>query len=370
MKGGWLEMYNAVLVGCGRISDLHALGYRDFPGARLYGLCDLDISKAETKAKQWGVPKLYRSYEEVLSDPAVQIVEILTPHHLHCTMTEEAARAGKHISVQKPMALDLKEADRMIEAARSSGVALRIYENFVYYPPYVKAKELIEAGEIGEPLSFNLRVRGGTGKGQWEVPLEAWAWRIDPAQGGGCPMMFDHCYHNYSLAIYLMGAVQKVAAWMDQSEIVPGSGIFVKTPATVMWKYRREKAHGVMEVTLSPELQIDTRHYADESRLEITGTRGIIFVNRCTGKLQNRPPLELYRDGVTTSFEDIPCEWDHSFVLATRDLIRSLDKGVQPKLSGAEGRAVLEFTLAAVKAAEKEGPVTLEELPAGEEESP
>ena len=310
------------------------------------------------------VQKIYRCYEEVPPIPP-QIVEILTPHHLHCTMTEEAARAGKHISVQKPMALSLEEADRMIEAARRNGVMLRIYENFVYYPPYVKAGELIKAGEIGEPLSFNLRVRCGTGKGQWDVPLEAWAWRIDPQQGGGCPMMFDHSYHNYSLALHLLGAVEKVTAWMDRSEIVPGSGIFVNTPAAVMWKYRNSKAHGTMEVTLSPELQIDTRHYADESRLEITGTRGIIFVNRCTGKLQNRPPLELYRDGVTTSYEDIPCEWDHSFVMATQDLIRSLEKGVQPKLSGPKGRAVLEFTLAAVKAAETEKQVVLADPPAG-----
>ncbi len=353
-------MYNVVLVGCGRISELHALGYKNLPGARLHGLCDVDISRAETRGKEWGVQKIYRDYEEVLSDPAVQIVEILTPHHLHCTMTEEAARAGKHISVQKPMALNLQEADLMIDAARRGGVMLRIYENFVYYPPYVKAKELIEAGEIGEPLTFNLRVRCGAGKDQWDVPLEAWAWRINPEMGGGCPVMFDHNYHNYSLATYLLGPVEKVAAWMDRSEIVPGSGIFVNAPATVMWKYRNiKRAYGVMDVAMAPELQIDTRHYADESRLEITGTRGIIFVNRCTGKLQNRPPLELYRDGVTTSFEHIRCDWDYSFVKATHDLIDSLEKGVQPKLSGAEGRAVLEFTLAACESAEKEKQVVL-----------
>lgn len=346
-------MYNVAFVGCGRVSDLHALGYKNLSGARLYGLCDLDRSRAEARGREWGVTKIYRSYGEVLDDPEVQIVEILTPHHLHCTMTEEAARAGKHVSVQKPMALNLQEADRMIEAAARGGVMLRIYENFVYYPPYVRAKELIEAGEIGEPLTFNLRVRCGTGQGQWDVPLEAWAWRINPEMGGGCPLMFDHNYHNYSLALYLLGPVGQVAAWMDRSELVPGSGIFVSTPSTVMWKYRKGGMYGVMDVALGPELQIDTRYYADESRLEITGTRGIIFVNRCTGRLQNRPALELYRDGVTTAYEHIPCEWDCSFAAATEDLILSLERGVQPKLSGTEGRAALELTLAAIESAEK-----------------
>lgn len=347
-------MYNVVFAGCGRISDLHALGYRDFSGARLHGLYDVDQTKAEAKSKQWGVPKVYRDYAEALSDPAVHIVEILTPHHLHCSMVEEAARAGKHISVQKPMALSLQEADRMIEAAVRAGVMLRVYENFVYYPPYVKAKQLIEAGEIGEPLTFNLRVRCGTGKGAWHVPADAWAWRLNPDTGGGCPVMFDHNYHNYSLAMYMLGAVEKVTAWMDRTEVISGTGIYVNTPATVMWKHQKERTYGFMEVVFAPELLIDTRHYADESRLEITGTRGIIFVNRSTGKLQNRPAVELYRDGITTAFEDIPGEWDYSFVLATREMIASLETGRQPLLSGAAGRAVLQFSLAARESAEKE----------------
>ncbi len=363
-------MFNVVFVGCGRISDLHAPGYNNLPGARLYGLCDADISKAEAKGKEWGVQRIYRNFEEVLSDPEVQIVEILTPHHLHCAMAVEAARAGKHVSVQKPMALNLKQADEMIEAARQAGVMLRIYENFVFYPPYVKAKELIEAGEIGDPLSFNLRVRCGAGQGQWDVPLEAWAWRINPETGGGCPVMFDHSYHNYSLALYLLGPVEKVAAMMGRTEIIPGTGIYVDAPATVMWQYCGGRVSGVMEVAMAPELQIDTRHYADESRLEITGTRGMIFVNRCTGRLQNRPAVELYRDGVTTAFEHIPCDWDYSFHLATRDLISALQKGLQPRLTGLQGRAALEFTLAACEAAKKNEQVTLETPPGGGDECP
>jgi predicted dehydrogenase len=352
-------MYNVVFAGCGRISDLHALGYRDFPKACLYGLYDIDQAKAGEKAAQYGVSKIYPSFEAVLSDPKVHMVEILTPHHLHCAMARETALAGKHVSVQKPMALNVDEATQMIDAAVSTGVMLRVYENFVYYPPYVKARQLIESGEIGDPLSFNLRVRCGTGKDAWNVPADAWVWRFNPELGGGCPIMFDHGYHNSSLAIYMLGEVEKVSAFMDRQEVMPGSNIFTSTPAAVMWKYRTGKTYGMMDVVMAPELQIDTRHYADESRLEITGTRGIIFVNRCTGKLQNRPAVELYRDGVTTAFEDIPVEWETSFIHATRDFIDCLDRGTQPQLSGPQGRAVLEFTLAAIEAAETQATVIL-----------
>ena len=339
-------MINAVFAGCGRISDLHALGYQDNPAGRIYGVYDPDPEKAKTRGALWQAEKIFQSYEEALTDPAVHLVEILTPHHLHCEMAIAAARAGKHISLQKPMALNLEEADRVIKAAAEAKVSLRVYENFIYYPPYVKARELIDAGEIGVPISFNLRVRCGRGAGAWDVPLDAWQWRFNPQTGGGCPIMFDHNYHNCSLALYLLGAIEKVHAWSDQSEVFPGSGLLVDVPAMVIWKYRREKTYGNMDVVMAPELEIETNHYADESRLEITGSKGIIFVNRCTGRLQNRPPVELYRDGRTTAFENIASGWEESFIAATADLLAALNEGRKARLSGKNGKAALEFTLA------------------------
>ena len=344
-------MINVIFAGCGRISDLHALGYHNNDKARIYGLYDPDRHKAEVKAALWNVEKIYDSYEEALSDPSVDLVEILTPHHLHCQMAVAAADAGKHISLQKPMALNLAEADQIIAAAEKKGILLRVYENFVYYPPYVKARELIEAGEIGDPLSFNLRVRCGVSTGAWNIPADAWPWRFNLQSCGGCPVMFDHNYHNFSLILYMLGSVEKVSAWFDKTEVIPGSGLFLDLPATIMWKYSKGKTYGMMDVTMSSELEIDTSHYADESRLEITGTRGIIFVNRCTGKLQNRPPLELYRGGITTAYENIPAGWEESFKRATADLIDALTEGRQPMLDGRSGREALRLTLAAQESA-------------------
>lgn len=339
-------MINAVFAGCGRISDLHALGYHNNQQGRIYGIYDPDRQKAEIKGALWQVEKIYGSYEEVLADPAVDLIEILTPHHLHCEMAVAAARNGKNISLQKPMALNLDQADQIIKAADESGIILRVYENFVYYPPYIKARELITTGEIGEPLSFNLRVRCGCGAGAWDIPLEAWQWRFNPETGGGCPIMFDHNYHNCSLALYLLGSVEKVCAWIDQSEVIPGSSLMVNVPAIAMWKYRCGKTYGTMDVVMAPELEISTEHYADESRLEITGSKGIIFINRCTGKLQNRPPVELYRDGRTIAFENLAAGWEESFILASRDLLSAMNEGRQARLSGQNGKAVLELTLA------------------------
>ncbi|MDW7738879.1 MAG: Gfo/Idh/MocA family oxidoreductase [Bacillota bacterium] len=340
-------MINVLFAGCGRISDLHALGYENNPDAKIYGLFDPDTEKAENKSNQWKAEKVYPSYAEALADPAITLVEILTPHHLHCEMAVEAAKAGKHVSLQKPMAMSLEEADRIIEAAEKNRITLRIYENFVYYPPYVKARDLIMEGAIGDPLSFNLRVRCGFSPNAWDIPIDSWQWRFNPKTGGGCPVMFDHNYHNFSLALFLLGPVEKIAAWTGETEVIQDSGLTVDTPAAVIWKYKNKSTIGLMDVVMAPELIIDSNYYADESRLEITGTRGIIFVNRCTGQLQNRPPVELYAEGITTSYEHIPAGWEESFKAATRDMIDSIMEGRQPRLSGKEGRDALAMTLAA-----------------------
>ncbi|MDY7080757.1 MAG: Gfo/Idh/MocA family oxidoreductase, partial [Chloroflexota bacterium] len=209
------------IVGCGRISDLHELGYRERDDARIVAVCDTKRKNARAKAKAWGVDRVYTNYQKLLADPKVDLVELLVPHHLHAEMTVEACEAGKHVSVQKPMALTISEADRMIETAENAGVVLRVYENFVFYEPHVRAKEMIEAGEIGEPQMIRMHVNTGTRDDSWKVPLSAWLWRFDEKRCGGGPLVFDHGYHLFSLACYLMGEVERVTAWIDRSPVVP-----------------------------------------------------------------------------------------------------------------------------------------------------
>jgi len=119
------------IVGCGRIADLHALGYQGRADARIAAVCDTRAGAARDKARAWGVDKVYTDYARLLADPEIDLVELLVPHHLHADMTVQACRAGKHVSVQKPMALSLAEAYLMIAAAREARVSLRVFENFV-----------------------------------------------------------------------------------------------------------------------------------------------------------------------------------------------------------------------------------------------
>jgi predicted dehydrogenase len=340
------------IVGCGRISDLHQLGYVGREDARIVAVCDTNRARARKKAKEWGVGKVYTEYLQVLDDKDVDAVELLTPHHLHCPMTVQAAQAGKHISVQKPMALSGAEADEMIAAANHAGVILRVYETFVFYAPAVRAKEMIDAGEIGDVRAVRMHVSTGTADTSWEVPLSAWIWRLNEKQCGGGPLVFDHGYHLFSLGYYLGGPVEKVFAWIDKTPLPEAGGMFkIDAPAAIIFQYKAPHRYGNLDIEHTPKMRIFSEYYGDDDRIEIIGEKGILFINRYTAGTVDLPELMLFKDGKTSPIPVEGVEWHDSFTATTRDFIEKLKTGGQPRLDGPTGKAVLQFTLAALQSA-------------------
>jgi len=340
------------IIGCGRISDLHQMGYRGREDAKIVTVCDTSKAHARQKAKAWGVEKVYTDYSQVLEDTEIDLVELLTPHHLHCPMTVQAAQAGKHISVQKPMALSAAEADEMIAAADKAGVILRVYETFVYYAPAMRAKEMIEAGEIGAVQAVRMHVSTGTGDTAWKVPLSAWLWRFNEKLCGGGPLVFDHGYHLFSLGYYLGGPVEKVYAWIDQTPVKEAGGIVkIDAPAMIMFQYKAAQCYGQLDIEYTPKMRIYSDYYADDDRIEVIGEKGMLFINRYTTKTVDLPELMLFKDGKTTPVPVKGVEWHDSFTATTIDFIEKLKTGGQPRLDGLTGKAVLQFTLAALQSA-------------------
>jgi predicted dehydrogenase len=178
------------MIGVGRITDLHYPAYAGYDKAELAYICAATEEECERRKKQWKVPKATTNYKDVLADPEIDMVEICTPHHLHRTMAVEAAAAGKHIQLQKPMGLNVKECLEIIDAAKRAGVKLKVLENFVFYPPYRKAKSLIDEGEIGEVVSMRIKLGAG-GMGGWYVPLDTWIWRLSETEKGGGAVIYD-----------------------------------------------------------------------------------------------------------------------------------------------------------------------------------
>ena len=181
-----MDKLRVAFIGTGRISDLHALAYLDDERAELVALCDSSIELARERGQRWAVPaeRIFSDYHEMLAQPDIDLVEILLPHHLHYQATLDAVAAGKHVSVQKPMALNLAQADEMVAAARDAGLILKVYENFIFYPPVQRAKALIDNGEIGDLLTIRIKSNSGVSPTAWQVPQSARDWRLNPEECG------------------------------------------------------------------------------------------------------------------------------------------------------------------------------------------
>ena len=337
-------------IGVGRISDLHAIEYLNNPHAAIVALCDRDPALAESRRRAWGVEDalVTADYHELLALEQVDLVEILLPHHLHVEAALAAFAAGKAVSLQKPMATSLEGADGLIAAAGRAAVPFRVFENFIFYPPVAKAKELVDAGAIGTPLTIRIKSNPGSRACAWEVPAAAQTWRQDRAQAGGGPLVFDDGHHKFALAWHFMGPAQEVHAWIDST--TGADGYVFDAPAMISFRFPGAR-YGNLEVVYSPDLPIATEHYAQDDRVEITGTEGVLQINRGHGQLGEVVPVQLYRDGAWTGYGDLETGWERSFVHATRHAIEALRRGAQPRLSGREAREILGFALAAEESA-------------------
>jgi predicted dehydrogenase len=144
-------------------------GWLEHPAGEVTAVYDVDDATRTRRAAQWGC-RAYASLDEMLADPNVDAVEILTPHHLHASQAIAALRAGKHVSLQKPPTRSLVEFDEVAAAAAEAGTTFKVYENFMFYPPHVLARSLIDAGEIGvvrkRPFSASRALGGRVGRGR------------------------------------------------------------------------------------------------------------------------------------------------------------------------------------------------------------
>lgn len=330
------------LIGTGAITDLHYLGYKDSNILEIEAICDTDPEILVKRSKEWGVRYYFTDYNELLSHSNIDAVEVITPHNLHAEIGKAALIAGKHVSIQKPMATTISDCDELIKIAKKSNRLLRVFENFRFYPPMVKAKELLDSGEIGEPLSIRIKVVQGHGGDNWEIPYRRWSWRFDPIKSGDGRVILDYGYHHFSLALWFMGEIEKVKAWITHTPIQ--NNWVIDSPSVAMWKYRGEEKYGSYEAIYSDSLYVPSKYQRPEDEwIELTGSKGLIWINRCTSELIDSPPLVMYRNGETTEFTDIDSDWGSSFIHGINDFGLAIIEKRTSTLTGEEGKDVLQF---------------------------
>ncbi len=346
---------HVAIVGCGRIADMHAPGYAGREDARIFAVCDTDPTLVAKRKQEWNAERVYTDYDALLADPDIDAIEILTPQKLHEPMVIAAARAKKHVALQKPMTIDLKKARRMIEAMKASGRVFRLTDNYIFYPPLVRLREMIDAGEIGTPTNLRIKFISG-GLGGWQVPASSWKWRMQEREEGRGMQTFDHGHHLWAAATYLLGSIDRVHAWIDSVDGV------IDSPAVVTWKYRDAMRYGMCEYVHAAELSIPSDYYANDEWFEVSGSRGVAIVRRCTGSLDTGPIISLFNEKGWQHFSDIASDWLEGFRGATQNFIESIQGKTKPDLDGTSGYEILRLSLAIQRSAIEHREVFVEEL--------
>jgi predicted dehydrogenase len=201
------------LIGCGDIAQKRvAPALRDSQACELIGMSRARAELAESFAKEFGARRWYADWRELLRDEEIRAVYIATPVNLHTEQTIAAAESGKHVLCEKPMALNVAECDRIIDACRRNNVTLGVAYYRHFYPVVRRIKEIIQSGEIGTPVVAQVNAF------EWfdPEPSNPRRWLLNRKQSGGGPM-FDFGCHRIEVLLDLFGNIEEVKATTTNS---------------------------------------------------------------------------------------------------------------------------------------------------------
>jgi len=204
------------IIGCGAIAQrLHVPDYAHCPQAQITAFCDTNRDKAQALADQYAPDaKIYTDYKRMLAEDSCQAVSVCLPNYLHGSVSIAAAKAGRHVFVEKPMATSTAEAQLMIEAARKSNVLLMVNQCQRRFAPHRKAKEVLDSGILGKILYVS-GVFGHSGPENWS-PDGKWFFKKKEARFGA---MADLGVHKADMIRFLTGKeVVEISAFYGRLE--------------------------------------------------------------------------------------------------------------------------------------------------------
>jgi predicted dehydrogenase len=255
-------MYSFALVGCGRIAKRHAeLLSGVVSGARLIAVCDENASKARAFGEQYGV-NWYLDMDELMSKEKPNAVSVLTPSGMHAEHVIRLARHGKHIIVEKPMALTLGDADAMISACDANNCRLFVIKQNRFNVPVVKLREAVEQNRFGKLVMGTVRVRWCRTQAYYDQDSWRGTWALD----GG--VLTNQASHHVDMLEWMMGEVESVFARSATALV----DIEAEDTAVAVLKFKNG-ALGVIEATTA------TRPKDLEGSISILGEKGTVEIS-------------------------------------------------------------------------------------------
>lgn len=312
------------VVGCGEFARTFARAMEPLRDEVDLFFASRDMQRAETYAQEFGGKGAFGTYRAAAADPRVHAMYLCTPHHLHLEHAIIAAKARKHILVEKPIARTLRESRDMVSQARKAGVSLMVAENYRFMPAVRGTKELIDSGAIGDLRLIQLQEEGHFRPSHWRGDREL--------NGGG--VLIDGGIHKMDLLIYLSGMPEQVFA-SSLPRALPGAG----------------GEDGAVVMTRSPEGVVGVINHSWTAvknpappSITVSGTEGRIF-------FEIGSPWVRIDDG--SSERTLRFDGDQSGLAPmVREFRDSIAEGREPLTSGAAGIGALAVVLKAYESIE------------------
>jgi UDP-N-acetyl-2-amino-2-deoxyglucuronate dehydrogenase len=355
-----MNQIGTAIIGAGKVAATHAEAFRSLPESRFVAVCDVHAERAAGFAAKYGV-RAYTGVDEMLRDPAVQMVSICTPHPQHAAAAVAAGRAGVSVLVEKPMAVSLEQCDRMIEAAASTGAKLGVVSQRRLYEPVQRVKRAIETGKIGGAALGMVTVLGWRGPEYYA--MDAWRGTWD-GEGGG--VLVNQTSHQLDLFQWLMGPVEELFGyWANLNHPY----IEVEDTAIAVIRFR-SGALGNIAVSNSQNPGLDGKIHVfgrSGAGVGVQTDGGSMFVAGVSAAVD--PPIN---DLWTVSGEEslLP-QWQaedraragqidvmsHYHRLQIQDFLRAIQEDRAPMVPGEEGRKTVELFTAIYRCQRERQPV-------------
>lgn len=324
------------IIGCGRVAPRHADSISQLANAELVAIADTIESRAQNFANKYDATP-YTDYQEMLKRDDIDIINICTPSGLHAPMGIEVAQAGKHIIVEKPIALSTADADSLINAADEAGVKLCVILQNRYNPPMQEIYNVVNSGKIGRILLGNATVRWYRPQSYYE---DGWhgTWSMD----GGALM--NQSIHHIDALQWLVGEVESVFAFTGtQNHVMEAEDTGV---AVLRFK---NGALGNVEgstVTYPQNLEGSVAVFGEKGSLKVGGTA---LNRRVIWKIEGE--MELEKERITADVLDPPSVYGYSHKLVIADMIEAVLNDSQPTTHGREGKKSLALVEAMYESA-------------------
>lgn len=326
-----MKKLNFGIIGCGRIAYKHAEAIKNNEKANLLCVCDIIEERAAEYKDKYGAEAHFTDYRKMLEYSGLDVVNICTPSGMHAEMGIAAAQAGKHVIVEKPMALSLKDADDLIGACDESGVKLAVCFQNRFNPPVQKLRRALEEGRFGKLTHASAIVR-------WFRPQDYYdqaPWRGTRAMDGGCLM--NQSIHNIDLLQWMMGPVESVFGYTATNL----RKIECEDVGVAVLKFKNG-ALGVIEAstTIYPENLEET--------LNIFGEKGTVVLG---GIAVNKIETWKFADStdengaIDQHQQDVPNVYGFGHEALVEDFINAVINNSEPYITGREGRNALEIVL-------------------------